>query len=275
MTGVIGFYPRVMEYPGWKFSRKSMTMNKSNLLLVFTVIFSLIALQSCKDDKADEGSVILNIDYVVGPEDLVFDTEQYETPQGYAYSIVTMRHYLTRLRLRQDDGSEVILTDVLYADARESGTATIDLGKVPNGSYSTFDFIFGLDEEMNVNGGLENTLENINMEWPIPGDQGYHYMKYEGKYSIEPSGEIKSFNLHTGATGGNQNYIPVSLPVGPMLVDGNTWTIDLTIDLAEWLQNPQTYDFEEFGSAIMMNQAAQEVLKANGATVFSTTAVKE
>ncbi len=249
-------------------------MNKLYALLFFPVLFSLIAFQSCKDDTADEGSVTLNINYVVGQEDLNFDITQYETPQGYEYSIITMRHYLSRLKLINDSGTEVGMVDVHYADAREPGSTTVNLGKIPNGTYSTFEFIFGLDEEMNVDGGLDNTLENINMEWPIPGDQGYHYMKYEGKYTIPPEAEVKSFNLHTGATGGNQNYIPVSLPIGPLVVDGNTWTIDLTIDLAEWLENPQTYDMEEFGAAIMMNQAAQEVLKANGATVFSTSAFK-
>ena len=35
-----------------------------------------------------------------------------------------------------------------------------------------------------------------------------------------------------------------------------------------WFRNPNLYDFNEYGSAIMQNQAAQQTLKENGADVF-------
>ncbi len=35
-----------------------------------------------------------------------------------------------------------------------------------------------------------------------------------------------------------------------------------------WFRNPNLYDFNEFGSAIMQNQAAQQALKENGNDVF-------
>lgn len=250
-------------------------LSRLSPLFILGVFAVSLALGGCKDDKAKIGDITLNIEYAVGDQDLAFDQMQYVAPVGYNYSVITMRHYLSRIKLINDDGASVDLVDVIYNDAREVPVGTVSLGEVPNDVYTHFEFIFGLDEEMNVDGGLDNTMENINMEWPIPGDQGYHYMKFEGKYEVEPGGELKSFNLHTGATGGNQNYVSISLPLSNMVVDGNNWQLDLKIDMQEWLQNPQMYDFEEFGSAIMMNQAAQEVLKANGQSVFSCDNYKE
>ena len=74
---------------------------------------------------------------------------------------------------------------------------------------------------------------------------------------------------------GNQNYFNVELPVTSFSIDDNTWGIYLDMDLNEWLENPNTWDFEEFGPMIMMNQAAQTVLKANGASVFSVGRVEK
>jgi hypothetical protein len=47
------------------------------------------------------------------------------------------------------------------------------------------------------------------------------------------------------------------------------------MDVNEWLQNPATYDFETYGPAIMMNQTAQEALRANGATVFTVSSIEQ
>ena len=141
--------------------------------------------------------------------------------------------------------------------------------------YVQLNFTFGLDENVNVDGGLPNTLTNINMEWPIPGDQGYHYMKFEGKYDSFNSGVIKNFNLHTGATKGNQNYINISLPLNDLVLVDEDWDIHVMLDLNEWMQNPITYDFEVFGPMIMANQDAQDILKANGPSVFSIESIEK
>ena len=98
-------------------------------------------------------------------------------------------------------------------------------------------------------------------------------MKFEGKYDLYKSGEIRSYNIHLGATKGNQNYFHVSLPLPPLMMNGSNWQIQLGMDLNEWFQNPEIYDFEEFGQAIMMNQDAQEHLRENGLTVFSVMSV--
>ena len=41
------------------------------------------------------------------------------------------------------------------------------------------------------------------------------------------------------------------------------------MNVNNWFRDPNIYNFNEWGGAIMQNQAAQEVLKANGHNVFS------
>jgi hypothetical protein len=54
-----------------------------------------------------------------------------------------------------------------------------------------------------------------------------------------------------------------------MDIDQNDFSLDLVMDMNEWLQNPEIYDFEDFGHGIMGNQEAQQILKENGPSVFS------
>jgi len=237
------------------------------LFVALIAIIAALTLNSCTNDVAS-GTLQLKLRETVGQQNVVFDDMAYEAMAGHTYSVITLRYYLSRLQLKTKSGATLNLADVLYRDARNADNVVLTMKDIPNGEYTALEFIFGLDEVMNVDGGLENTLQNINMEWPIPGDQGYHYMKFEGKYDTYHTDTIRSFNLHLGAAGGNQNYFKVTLPLSSCVIDGNTWGITVAMDVNEWLQNPNMYDFETYGAAIMMNQDAQEVLRENGASVF-------
>jgi hypothetical protein len=247
-------------------------MTRSYTVITILAIATIPLLSGCKDD--DKDSILrIRLEEQVANQDLIFDQMIYDAPAGHTFSVITLKYYLSRVKIINQTGTAIDLAELHYRDSRFSETELVWSGILPKGTYTDIEFIFGLDEVMNVDGGLPNTLENINMEWPIPGVEGYHYMKFEGKYDAYNTGEIRSFNLHTGATGGNQNYFTVSLSLTSLTLNGQDWDITLTMDLVEWLQDPEDYDFEVFGPAIMMNQTAQEALKANGSTVFSIGSV--
>ena len=250
-------------------------MKISKMMLAALLAFLLIANYSCKDDEKQSGFVSIYLDHDVAGQALEFDNIKYASKAGHPYSVVRLKYYVSNVTLHNTDGTTFEIKDVHYRDAAETDTRSFSTDNVPSGTYDKISFVYGLDETINVDGGLPNTQTNINMEWPIPGDQGYHYMKLEGKYDSLGMGVIKNFNLHTGATMGNQNYIEISLPLSSFLVDGNTWGIYLNMDINEWLENPTVWDFDVFGPMIMMNQNAQEVLKANGSTVFSIGKVEK
>ena len=238
-------------------------------------VLAILTVMSCNKDP-EPGTIVLNFEHEVASQSLELDNMVYTSLAGHPFSVSRLKYYVSNFSFHNTDGT-IYNTDVVHY--REEGvdeTKSLTLKDVPAGTYNKVSFIYGLDAATNVDGGLENTVTNQNMEWPIPGDQGYHYMKFEGRYDLLGTGEIKNFNLHTGGTMGNQNFveITVSLPSN-IEIDNNSWDVDMMMDLNEWLQNPNTYDFDQYGQAIMMNQAAQEVLKANGVNVFDVDNVKQ
>lgn len=241
------------------------------LLLLVLGLFS----SSCKKEDS-KPAFQLSFEHEVAGQDLVMFTQWYDCAAGHKFQVHRLKYYLSNFNFQKSDGTAFQTGLVQYIDLEDPSTLNLLLQEVPEGEYTGMSFIIGLDEFTNVNGGLPNTITNINMEWPLPGDQGYHYMKFEGRYDSLGMGSIKNFNLHTGATGGNQNYVQVQLQFDNSInVNSGTWNIHLMMDLNEWLQNPHVYDFETFGPMIMANQDAQQILKENGADVFSVKAIEK
>jgi hypothetical protein len=103
---------------------------------------------------------------------------------------------------------------------------------------------------------------------------GYHYMKLNGKY-VNEEGLLAPLAVHLGI-GQNadhsefyQNFFAVELPIDFSIAENADNQLDLTMVIDNWFRNPNLYDFNVYGSAIMQNQAAQQTLKENGKDVFS------
>jgi hypothetical protein len=240
-------------------------------LAFFLIVF--LSFISCDKDPG-YGTFTFQLNHTVEGEPVEIEQLKYSNEAGHTYSVVNLKYYLSNIVLHEKDGDRFSYDKVHLRDIHDPSTKEILIVDIPDGTFTSLSFTFGLDETINVDGGLDNTVENINMEWPIPGDQGYHYMKFEGRYDSLNTGVIRSFNVHTGATMGNQNYINVTIPFPETLLESNSWMIDLNMDLSEWLHNPNVFDFVN-NERIMMKQSAQVLLKANGATVFSIKSVNE
>jgi hypothetical protein len=250
-------------------------INKKMKKIIGLAVFAVLLMTACKEDPSP-GTITLNFDHEISSQALELNNMVYISPAGHPFEVARLKYYVSNISFHNTDGTSYDTEVIHYREVGVEDTKALVLEKVPDGTYNKISFVFGLDEATNVDDGLENTLINQNMIWPIPGDFGYHYMKFEGRYDSLATGVIKNFNLHTGATQGNQNFveITVSLPA-EVTIDGNSWEVDMMMDMMEWLQNPNVYDFAEFGQAIMMNQNAQEVLKANGADVWSADKVSQ
>ena len=133
-------------------------------------------------------------------------------------------------------------------------------------------FTFGLNEEDNRT-SLFNDPPESNMFWPDLLGGGYHYMKLNGKF-LDAEGRLAPLAIHLGI-GQNedhslfyQNYFTVELPIDFTITETSENQLDLTMNIDNWFRNPNLYDFNEYGSHIMQNQAAQQALKENGNDVF-------
>ncbi len=249
-----------------------------------SVALILLSLYSCHKDP-QKGHLIVHMTQKVGDKALELNKMVYQSPAGHPYQVSKLKYILTEFELADKDGNTVKYEGGHLTDLTDSTSMAIDF-EVPPGEYTQFSFTYGLSKANNVKSYLPNTQAYQNMYWPktlgdtsVPSaqrDPGFHYMQYEGRYDSLGSGVIKVFNLHTGPTYGADNSFVVHLPFSQnVTIDNNTWEVNLVMDLQEWLQNPNLFDYETFGPAIMPQQAAQDLLKANGQTVYSLDQLSE
>lgn len=239
------------------------------------VCFCIFILFQCSCTKNELASIYLNIEHVVNGEELEIEERKYQTAAGHGYEVMRLKYYLSEISLDNEDGSSFSFDTVHLFNTLEPTTCILKLGPIPVSEYQNLSFIIGLDEEKNIEGNLQNTIQNNNMEWPVIGEKGYHYMKFEGKYDSLSTGKIKNFNLHTGPTGNNQNFVNIKLDLIETISIQNDIFINMEMDINELLHHPNNYDFEMFDQGIMGNQMAQELLKQNAYNVFRIVSVEE
>ena len=259
------------------FVKKIKIMKK--LLYSFFALIILFSF-SCKEDPTS-GQVEVNLVHKIGTENVEKDDIKYDSPAGHKYSVTTLKYFLSHIQLLKS-GDDFELQKYYYVDIDDSNTLRFNISNVAPGKYNQLKLTFGIPRTENIVENLPNSVEVQNMAWPTPlkstdispsGD--FHYQKYEGRYDSLNTGNISSFAIHLGPTKGNDNSFDVILDMDEVEVDGNEWSIDLNIDLNEWLKSPEIYNFYQFGPMIMPNQTAQEYLKANGSTVFSVGKVTQ
>ncbi len=258
-------------------------MKRFHTLSLSIILIAFVAI-SCQKDPV-KGVLKIQMAQKVGGDVLTMNQMKYMSPAGHPYQINKLKYILSEFSLVDKAGNTIRYDGGLLTEVQEGETQVLNLD-VPPGDYTQLKFRYGLSKENNIKSYLPNTVKYQNMYWPKPlgdttvptaqRDPGFHYMQYEGRYDSLGSGVIKVFNLHTGPTFGADNSFMVTLPFSQTInIDGNEWNLDLIMDLQEWLQNPKVFDYETFGPAIMPIQAAQDILKANGKTVFSLSNLRE
>jgi len=188
------------------------------------------------------------------------------------YSVERLKYFISDITLHQAGGGTVKIDEAHYIDVREASTLTFSpTMDVPNGDYTQISFVFGLDTVKNITNAYLNPPQS-DMAWPVPMGGGYHYMKLEGKY--DAAGTPTNYNTHTGGLMGNPYHVDVTLPSSTFTANGTNLTATINMDINNWYQNPNTYDFSVYGSAIMGNMAAQTAIKQNGANVFTLSSIQ-
>jgi hypothetical protein len=242
--------------------------------LIIPILFSIALFTGCSEEVS-VGSLQLNLIQEVDGKDLILNEWIYDSPAGHPYKVRRLQMLLSDFELHHVDGTVLKFDMYHFYEFGRSDLKQFVLGNIPAGEYESLRFVFGLDEEKNQDNAYPSDYDMVGFKWPAQLGIGYHYMRFEVTADSLGSGVIKDFNLHTGATFGNQNYLVFEIPFDKMVIDNNEFTLDLIMDLNEWLENPEVYDFEEFGFGIMGNQEAQNKLKTNGVDVFRIEGPKE
>ncbi|MCC7430512.1 hypothetical protein IT568_06710 [bacterium] len=242
---------------------------KNSKLFVGILLSQALIFGGCEnDDKKSSGSVTFEFMHKVDGETVILDSLKYTNAAENNYSISKLVYYVSDVTFHKSDGTKVETNGYHYVDIKDSTTLEYKFSDVPNGDYTAISFVVGLDSVKNVEHGLPHTTENDNMVWPESMGGGYHYMKLEGKFK-NTANELTGFATHTGRHTNKHYYVNLHLHDLSLKVAGNDVTAHLTMNINEWYKNPNVYDFNVYGAAIMGNPDAQNILQQNGADVFS------
>jgi hypothetical protein len=270
-------------------------MKKSFLIFVLLAM-AIILYSSCKKDEPQtnekkSGKIILKFAHKVNGQELEVDTMKYTNAAGNEYQVNEIQYFISDVTLHNSDGSSFLVKawdDLHYVDTDIPSTWTWDLmDSIPIGTYNSVSFTFGISQEKNQSFMFVNPPES-NMFWPEFLGGGYHYMKLNGKWKDTLDIE-ESFDFHLGIgqtyasgvidvdsiTGFVQNYFDVALPNSAFtMADKETRTIEIVMNVESWFDTPHTWDFNYWGGSIMQNQAALQMVKENGADVFTTGVIQ-
>lgn len=261
---------------------------------IFSIILlvSALTLNGCKKDKDPEpspaGNVVFVFSHLVNGAPLIENEWGYTNEAGNPYQITELKYFISDVTFYRHDGAKTLVhqdKDIFYIDEDMPDTKTIHfVDPIPAGDYDSISFIFGIPAEKNQSFMFVNPPE-VNMFWPEVLGGGYHYMMMNGKW-LDTLAVPQPFNLHLGMGQlyhGNTcnpdsiyafvpNDFPVSLKGSAFSIsDGETFTFNVQMHIESWFKTPHTFDFNYWGGAIMMNQAAMQTVRENGADVFSIT----
>ncbi len=235
------------------------------------MVMLALFLAACTDhDK--HGAITLYVLHEVDGTSLVMDNLNYANEAGNPYLVNEVQWFISNLELENCNGDCIRLMETWYIDTNIPGSQSIGISDVPLGSYRTIRFTFGLNDADNQSGVFNNPPES-NMFWPDELGGGYHYMKLNGKYQTSDS-LLAPLAIHLGRgqnaelTEFYDNSFVVELPIELDVYEGKDYPVGIIMNINKWFRDPYIYDFNTFGSAIMQNQEAQSILKANGNGVF-------
>jgi len=234
------------------------------------IVLFLVGVASCKKESDDDPVVPspspvpvpeLVVEHHVDGEAAVLYAMNYITENGTHYSISRLNYYISGIVLLGMNGTanDTIKGPYYIGD---QGTTRFTLGTLQAGEYSGAGLFLGLPPDLNVTGGLPNTMENVNMAWPDPMGGGYHFLKLEGHFDSGIS--TPGFAMHVG----NSAYLAQVVIAQPFTITSGSGDLVLRFNLNEIFRTPHTYDLANgnysMGSATLMGQ-----LRDNAADAFS------
>ena len=244
-------------------------MKGKKLLMIF--LLATITISSCKKDDDTtpvtptvQSGLKLSINYTIDNKPLYTDSFLYTSAAGLNYSINRFQYYLTSIKLIKPDNSEIVVASSHYFDAFDATTSTINASNIPAGNYIGIKFKIGVDSALNYWDSLPVTVENTNMLWPLMMGGGYHFLKFEGYY--KDAGNDYGYAMHLGT---NACIIPISIAKNITITSGSALQLNMTMNISEWLKNPNTFNFNTDGNYIMGDSTAMNKITQNGQDVFS------
>lgn len=208
-------------------------MNQISSLRVAALGLAVLLIMSGCGNQTTEplndggGTVVLEFDNVVGPQELVLSGPSYVNATGESFTVTTCKYYISNVVLYRQDGARYTIpqdSSYFLVDEASASSRLATLSRVPSGTYTSISFMIGVDSLRSASdvsrrtGVLDPGTAAADMYWVW--NSGYIFMKLEGSSPAAPeapSGE-RMFRYHVGGFGGItsptiNNIRTVTLPI--------------------------------------------------------------
>ena len=218
--------------------------------ILLSIFCLCLFLASCANDNVSPitkkgGSVILNIDNVIGNQNLEYD-KTYSIASGEKYTIKKLKYYISNIQFMKSDGSVTTLqqdSSYFLVDESNSTSMILSLPQVEIGKYLAIRLMIGVDSAKSMaplekrRGVLDMSGLGQDMYWTW--NQGYIFFKMEGIYT-DFSGKNDDYTYHIGGFGNNgsslNNIKVITIPLGSTeceVSEDKKLTINLIADISK------------------------------------------
>ena len=235
-----------------------------------SALLFLVILLFCSFDKEEE-NISLTLKFThnwngVPVTNQDFNTFKFTTANGENISIERLRYLISNISLAEESANNHFLIDV-----GKNAENLIPIKDVLSNN-NKLTFTFGLTDSENIDGSYQD-LNSVNFNVPGMLGGGYHYMQFDGKYK-DTNNQDANFNYHViravdTSDPTNLKFEDTSFTVDLGIIEiKNNTTIEISMNIAEWFTNPNTWDLNVLNTVLMPNFEAQKQMSANGKTVF-------
>jgi hypothetical protein len=165
-------------------------------------IFSSFGVKLCAQNPMS--AIKLTFVNTVNGSKIVFNDSSYTNSFGEKYTISKLRYYVTNMSLQSGNSGIKEQDSYHLIDESKPGSRVINF-LVPEGDYSSIQFLLGVDSLHNVSGAQTGDLDPANdMFWTW--NTGYVMAKMEGNSSSSSQVNNK-FEFHIGGFSGPFNVL--------------------------------------------------------------------
>jgi hypothetical protein len=195
----------------------------------------------------------ISFEHFVGNEILKLDSANYKNALGQTFTVSKFKYYVSNFHFKNSAGKDISMEGSFLINEDEEETKKILLAKIPEGNYTSMDFILGVDSLHSCSGAQSGALDPVNaMFWAW--NTGYIFLKLEGRAntSLSPG---HFFEYHIGGYKQPINCIrKISFDLSKS-EKTLTKEIKIKVNVLEILKTPNAIDFSKLSSVTDLKNA--------------------
>jgi hypothetical protein len=186
-----------------------------------------------KPQAIDTISPIVTFDFIakVNNTPFIANSQWYTNSSSDSFTVSKFNYYISNVKLKRADGSFFAEQESYHLIKHVDGATTFSFTNIPQGNYTSIEFLIGVDSLRNVSGAQTGALDvanNMFWEW----NSGYIFFKLEGLFNSLTQSQKAGYAIHIGGFKGRYSCLQkCSFNLSSPLIAKNNRNSKLTYDV--------------------------------------------